>query len=585
MALTEYDKKKLSASDQKKIQQATDNWNAAYAKGDKAGMEAAQKEAAAIRSNAGYTTNSDGTYKSSTGSSSKNSQYTGYTIGSDAGKKAAQDLAIGDTFYASDGSMWTKGNDGYITVTKNGQTYNNVYKQSDLGTLGTQQVNAGVPSEYVEATLYDRLNKISNNPELAKYLNDGTFQMMYNYIQEQKDAETKAEYEALLNEYNQDRPDEYSNPYKSEIDELLNQILNRDSFSYDAMNDPLYQQYAEMYRREGDRAMKNTITEAAAGAGGMNTYAVTAAQQANSYYNSLLNDKVPELAQLAYQMYLNDIDLKVQDLGLLQNMDATQYARYRDTMTDWYNDRNFAYGTYQDAVQQSNWQANYDSNEYWNNTNYINDNYWNNKNFDFNDYWKDKEFDNNNYWANKEFDNNNYWAEKEWDAQQEDKEYERGQSEQEKAYNQCMELLSKGAKPSAEMLNEAGITYEQAFAIMGAYGYGPLANTSTSKKTSSASTGTKRKTVEDDGLGYVPGESTPGEKSDEAKIASGLIDLGLGLVYDTNLINELAKAGGIYEKDGKLKWSDGWNKDNYRERLQIKPFPYLMSPLNYEVYK
>ena len=101
------------------------------------------------------------------------------------------------------------------------------------------------------------------------------------------------------------------------------------------MNDPLYQQYAKMYQREGDRAMKETLAEAAAGAGGMNTYAITAAQQANNYYNSQLNDKIPELYQLAYDMYINDKESKVQNLGILQNMDATQYNRYRDTINDY----------------------------------------------------------------------------------------------------------------------------------------------------------------------------------------------------------------------------------------------------------
>lgn len=137
-----------------------------------------------------------------------------------------------------------------------------------------------------------------------------------------------------------------------------------------------------MYHREGDRAMKETMAEAAAGAGGMNTYAITAAQQAANNYAAQLNDKIPELYQLAYDMYLADKESKVQDLGILQSMDATQYNRYRDTMTDWKDDKNFAYGLYKDAVEQGNWQTT---------------------------------FDNNNYWANKEFDYNEFWDNKKWE--------------------------------------------------------------------------------------------------------------------------------------------------------------------------
>ena len=84
-------------------------------------------------------------------------------------------------------------------------------------------------------------------------------------------------------EYEEEKP-VYNSKYDAQTEALLNEILNREDFSYDAMNDPLYQQYAAMYQREGDRAMKETLAEAAAGAGGMNTYAITAAQQANNYY-------------------------------------------------------------------------------------------------------------------------------------------------------------------------------------------------------------------------------------------------------------------------------------------------------------
>ena len=44
-----------------------------------------------------------------------------------------------------------------------------------------------------------------------------------------------------------------------------------------------------------------------------------------------------------------------------------------------------------------------------------------------------------------------------------------------------MDLVSQGAKPTAKQLNAAGITYEQAFSMMGEYGYGPLAKTSTTE--------------------------------------------------------------------------------------------------------
>lgn len=384
MALTDYDKKNLSSSDQKKIQAATDKWNAANAKGDKEGMKNAAAEAAAVRNNAGYKTDSSGNYSgSSSGSSSnKNSQYTG---GSSV----------------------------------------------DYGTLGRYQMANGASWQDVLDTYNARYNKATNTEGLSQYANDEIQNMMLQYINTQKAME---QYQNKVDELETARPDDYQSKYDPQIDALLNEILNRDDFSYDAMNDPLYQQYAKMYQREGDRAMKETLAEAAASAGGMNTYAITAAQQANSYYNSQLGDKIPELYQLAYEMYLNDKESKVQDLGILQNLDATQYNRYRDTINDYYNDKNFAYGAYQDAIQQGNWQTN----------------------FDYNAMWDNKTFNNDNYWKNKEFDNNNYWAEKEYADNRADIDYERNQYDEEKALKELLAVIETGNMPDEELIAKSG---------------------------------------------------------------------------------------------------------------------------------
>lgn len=290
-------------------------------------------------------------------------------------------------------------------INATGSNYNTTnmysgYLNTDYGTLGQQQMANGASWQDVLATYNSRNNKASTTAGLEKYANDDIQQMMWNYIQDNMKSESQQEaqdqYNKWLTEYEQNNPkEEYNGKYDSQIDALLSQILNRDDFSYDAMNDPLYQQYAKMYQREGDRAMKETMAEAAAGAGGMNTYAMTAAMQANNYYNSQLNDRIPELYQLAYNMYLQDKESKVQDLGLLQNMDATQYSRYRDTINDYYKDKNFAYGAYYDALQQGNWLTNQNYNSMVDNRNWNNDQYWANKEWDYNDEWKNKEYTDN----------------------------------------------------------------------------------------------------------------------------------------------------------------------------------------------
>ncbi len=391
MALTDYDKKNLSSSDQQKIEAATKKWNEANAKGDTEGMRQAAADAAVVRNNAGYKTDDSGRY---TGS------YTPTSSGTSGGSSSS---------------------------TTNSPTTN-----VDWSAIGRQQMDSGASWQDVQKTLDERIAKIKADPSLSQFLNDDIHWEMEQYINQQKALENS---QNQTNSWNQSNPrPTYNAQYDPQIEAMLNEILNRDNFSYNAQNDPLYQQYANMYHREGDRAMQETLAEAAASAGGMNSYAITAAQQAGNYYGSQLNDKIPELYQLAYDMYLNDIDSKVRDLGLLQNMDATQYARYQDTMNNWYNDRNFAYGAYQDAINQGNWQTQFDYNSMIDN-----------RDFNYNDYWKNKEFDNNNYWANKE-----------WDASQGQLDIENSRYDREQAEERMFIIINSGGTPSDEIITQAG---------------------------------------------------------------------------------------------------------------------------------
>lgn len=227
--------------------------------------------------------------------------------------------------------------------------------------------------------------------------------------------------------------------YDSRIDDLLNQILNREGFSYNAEQDDLYQQYKATYNREGARAMDDTLAAAASQAGGMNSYAVTAANQANNYYAAQVADKIPDLYQLAYEMYLNDIDGKVRDLGLLNDMDQTQYNRYRDTMADWRDDRDFAYGIYRD---------------------------------DMGDYQWDKSF---NYDAYRDLVGD-LQTDKEWAYNVKQNEYNQGRDNEsdnryasETAYDRAMDMLANGVMPPESVLMEAGITKEEAQALVKRY--------------------------------------------------------------------------------------------------------------------
>ena len=66
-----------------------------------------------------------------------------------------------------------------------------------------------------------------------------------------------------------------------------------------------------------------------------------------------LADKVPELYQLAYSMYMDDLTQDRNDLSMLMGLDDTAYGR-------WSDDRNFGYNAYRDQVADRQWQQQFD---------------------------------------------------------------------------------------------------------------------------------------------------------------------------------------------------------------------------------
>lgn len=137
------------------------------------------------------------------------------------------------------------------------------------------------------------------------------------------------------------KPADYVSKYKNKIDSLYNTIANS-KFSYDVNSDPSYQAYKAAYVRDGNRAMQDTLGEALGSSGfAGSSYANTAATQANDYYMSQLNDKVPELYQQAYARYQDELANKNQNLNTLMNLENNDYSRYRDLINDYNNDREF----------------------------------------------------------------------------------------------------------------------------------------------------------------------------------------------------------------------------------------------------
>ena len=195
------------------------------------------------------------------------------------------------------------------------------------------------------------------------------------------DAVTQAE--ALLKQHMAQKPGDYTSAWQTQLNDTLQKILNREKFSYDLNGDALYQQYKDQYTTQGKLASMDVMGQAATLTGGYgNSYAQTAGQQAYQGYLQQLNEKVPELYQLALNQYNSEGDALYDQASLMASMEEQDYGRYRDQMSDYYteldrlttdsryqaeqdygkwaDDRNFQYQLDRDKVSDSQWQAQFD---------------------------------------------------------------------------------------------------------------------------------------------------------------------------------------------------------------------------------
>lgn len=190
------------------------------------------------------------------------------------------------------------------------------------------------------------------------------------------------------------KPGEYQSAWQTQLNDSINKILNREKFSYDFNADALYQQYKDQYMLQGQKAMMDTMGQAAAMTGGYgNSYSQSVGQQAYQGYMQQLNDKVPELYQLALSKYQMESDEMKDRAALIAQMENQDYGRYRDQVSDynaeldrlqnqynterdydyskWADNRDFSYGQYiddrnyqyqqdRDKVSDEQWQKQFD---------------------------------------------------------------------------------------------------------------------------------------------------------------------------------------------------------------------------------
>lgn len=207
----------------------------------------------------------------------------------------------------------------------------------------------------------------------------------------QEGQKVQQTYQALQNTL--DNKPTFQSTYQDKLNNLYDQIMNREKFNYNFNVDPMYQMYKDQYQQSGKMAMQDTMGQAAAMTGGYNSsYAQAAGQQ--QYQNAMrqLNtDVIPELRNQAYQQYMDEGNELMNKYGITNDAYNREYGEYRDTVSDWQNDRNFNYGMYSD-------ERNFDYGQFQDNRNYWAQEYWNEKNAEQSSYSRTD----NNYWEEQD---------------------------------------------------------------------------------------------------------------------------------------------------------------------------------------
>ena len=293
-----------------------------------------------------------------------------YGSSGDEVKKLQETLnATGNYNLATDGKFGAKTQEAVKAYQKaNGLTVDGIVGTNTWGALNKASTST-TPTTTPSATTTpsDTQNATTPKFEYADYT----------------ESDTVAQAKAMLDAQLSSKPGAYQSQWQNSLQETIDKIMNREKFSYDLNGDALYQQYKDQYTTQGQMAMMDTMGQAAALTGGYgNSYASTAGNQAYQGYLQQLNDRVPELYQLALDKYNQEGQDMLNQYALLGEQENRDYSRYRDTVSDWNAERDYLAGRYDS-------ERSYDYGKYSDE-----------RSFDYGVYADDV----NNQWKQKEFD-------------------------------------------------------------------------------------------------------------------------------------------------------------------------------------
>lgn len=182
-----------------------------------------------------------------------------------------------------------------------------------------------------------------------------------------------------LNNYTATKPGAYQDGFQDKLSNLYEQIQNGGKFNFDLNSDALYNQYKDMYTKQGGLASEDVAGQVSALTGGYgNSYAATASNQAYQQYLNQLNDRALDIYDRRYNEFQNSRNDLYNQYNLLNSERVFDYNRYRDDVSDYYTEgdrlynlynnaqnaagdwRDYEYGVERDKVADDQWREQFD---------------------------------------------------------------------------------------------------------------------------------------------------------------------------------------------------------------------------------
>lgn len=206
----------------------------------------------------------------------------------------------------------------------------------------------GIAGNQTWGSLSDAVTKLSSNSGGTSGTtgsdSQSTAQAAQDYSKYSYDPATDTAYQQALAALQQASAavPTYKASYDEQLQEIYDKIVNREKFTYNMNEDALYQQYADQYQLMGQKAMMDTMGQAASMTGGYgNSYASTAGNQAYQAYLQQINDALPEFYGMAQDQYNAEGEALYNLYAMLGDMADDEYGKYQDALSQYWQNVNY----------------------------------------------------------------------------------------------------------------------------------------------------------------------------------------------------------------------------------------------------